>query len=279
MKNKYPTLLEIIDAHSWKKDYERYLPLSRFVFRPIGFLLTWIAIRVSLTSEAVTWLSGIVGIAGCLCLMSKFKSLLPIGIGLLLCFNLLDCVDGSIARTMKTENSYGRFLDSVCGAIVDLSFWAVLGVMAYRHTDRLRWADVAEAGPVFWLIVGLSTCFLFAFLSYLERTFNELLRSDWEKVKRVNQSGTVDIFPDHKNYTVNDHNFDTRFSEVLRTINNNIRVRENHYILLIIAYTTRSVDLFIGIYCFYYLLHNVILLIVYSRRGEITRKAYFPKTQ
>lgn len=277
--SEFPSLKQIRRAHSWKQDYEKYLPISRFVFRPIGFLLTWIAIRVGLTSEAVSWLSGVVGIAGCLCLVSKWSALLPVGIGLLLFFNLLDCVDGSIARTMKTENSYGSFLDSICGAIVDLSFWAVVGVMAYRHTERLLWTDVSGVNPIFWLIVGFAACFLFAFLSYLERTFDELLRSDWDKIKEVNQSGAVDNLQDQKKYTFNVLNSDERFRIVLRAINTNIRVRENHYILFIIAYATRSVDLFIGIYCFYYLLHNVILLIVYSRRGEIIQKFYLSRTK
>ena len=107
-KSTYPTLQEIRFTHAWKREYERYLPLSRYVFRPLGFLLTWLAIRIGLTSEAVSWLSGFVGLIAYLCLMSSQQQSLPIGISLLLFFNLLDCVDGSIARTMKTENPYGR---------------------------------------------------------------------------------------------------------------------------------------------------------------------------
>ncbi len=102
-----PTLQEIRETHAWKREYERYLRLSRFVFRPVGFLLTWLAVRIGLTSEAVSWLSGFVGLIAYLCLISNQEHLLLVGIGLLCFFNLLDCVDGSIARTMKTENSYG----------------------------------------------------------------------------------------------------------------------------------------------------------------------------
>lgn len=60
--NIYPTLREIRETHAWKREYERYLPLSRYVFRPLGFLLTWLAIRIGLTSEVVLWLSGFVGL-------------------------------------------------------------------------------------------------------------------------------------------------------------------------------------------------------------------------
>ncbi len=117
-----PTLQEIRKAHSWKREYERYLPLSRYIFRPMGFLLTWLAIRVEMTTEAVSWLSLMVGLTGCLFLMSGWEQAIPVGLGLLLFFNLLDCVDGSIARATKSENPYGKFLDSICGGIVDLAF-------------------------------------------------------------------------------------------------------------------------------------------------------------
>ncbi|ODS31307.1 MAG: CDP-alcohol phosphatidyltransferase [Candidatus Scalindua rubra] len=170
----YPTLQDIQDAHAWKREYERYLLLSRFVFRPLGFLLTWFVIRLGLTSEAVSWLSGLVGLVGCLCLISSQGQLLPIGIGLLFFFNLLDCVDGSIARTMKTENSYGRFLDAIMGWI-DMGFWALIGIMAYRHPRLLYLCDPMGYGPIFWLAVGGLTCYFYNLLGYIERLLINML--------------------------------------------------------------------------------------------------------
>jgi phosphatidylglycerophosphate synthase len=185
--NALPTLQEIREAHGWKRDYEKYLPLSRFIFRPLGFLLTWVAIRTGWTTESVACLSGIVGIVGCLCLMSKWPQLLPLGIGLLLLFNLLDCVDGSIARTTKTENPYGRFLDAVCGGIIDLAFWAVVGIMAYRHGDLLVWQNPFGYGAFFWLALGAATCFTSILVAFLERAYDRSLREAWEKISTSKQ--------------------------------------------------------------------------------------------
>lgn len=53
--NIYPTLRDIHSTHAWKREYERYLPLSRYVFRPLLFLSPWLAIRLGLTSETVSW--------------------------------------------------------------------------------------------------------------------------------------------------------------------------------------------------------------------------------
>jgi hypothetical protein len=267
-----PTFKEIRESHGWKRDYEKYLPISRFIFRPAGFLLTWIAIRIGFTTEGVAWLSGIVGIAGCLCLITGWQLLLPLGIGLLLSFNLLDCVDGSIARTMKTENPYGRFLDSVCGGIVDLSFWGVVGIMAFRNPDILTYQNLVGFGAAFWLAVGSGTCFLSIHLAFLENIFHRSLREDWNKLQSSKKPAIKEFDPGENSTLPSKNAIDRRY--VLRMINNNLRVRETHYLLLIIAYLTRAVDLLLGAYLIYYIFQNTISLIVYSKRGRHIRRLY-----
>ena len=269
-----PTLNEICKAHSWKRDYERYLPISRFFFRPLGFLFTWVAIRAGLTTEAVSWLSGIVGIAACLCLVSGYKHMLPVGIGLLLLFNLLDCVDGSIARTMKTENPYGRFLDSICGGIIDLTFWAVIGIMVFRHPDLLVWPEPLGYGPLFWLVIGCVTCFLKILLEFLENTFDMSLRPDWDKIQTANHD-FMPGFPEMGGIkpNLNDSSINKKMY-VLRMINNNIRVRESYYVFLIFAYLARTIDLLLVVYLIYYLFFNILLLVAYTKRGRIIRRLY-----
>ncbi len=254
---RLPTLQEIREAHSWKREYERYLPISRYIFRPSGFLLTWVAIRLGLTTEAVSWLSLMVGITGCLFLMSGWEQAIPVGLGLLLFFNLLDCVDGSIARATKSENPYGKFLDSICGGIVDLTFWAVVGVTAFRHPQLLYWPSPFSYGPSFWLVVGTLTCLLFILVGFLERTFDELLRRDWDR-----SQGVQDQQP-------------KSWGNLLRTINTNLRVRESHYFFLLFAYWTKTIDVLLIMYLLYYLSFNSILLVVYSRRGRRIRNLYY----
>ena len=272
MRNNYPTLHKIISAHGWKRDYEKHLPLSRFVFRPMGFLATWVAIRIGLTTESVAWLSGVVGISGCVCLISGRESFLPVGIGLLLLFNLLDCVDGSIARTMKTENPYGRFLDSICGGIVDFAFWGIIGIMAFRHPQYLCWPNPLGYGSIFWLAIGFLTCFLFIWLGYIERTFDELLRPYWDKVVELGakamSSGAAPEYAKPAEKFLSTKNRKT----LIRVINTNFRVRESHYVLLICAYCLRAVDFLLLAYFFYYLGHDILLLVVYAKRGRMLKR-------
>lgn len=272
MINK-PTLREIREAHSWKRVYEKYLPISRFLFRPLGFLLTWLSIRIGLTSEAVSWISGAVGLAGFYCLVSGDAELFSTGIGLLLLFNLLDCVDGSIARTMKTENPYGRFLDSICGGIIDLISWCIIGAAAFRYPNLTFWQEPFGYGPLFWLVLGFTTSYLNIFHNYMERTFDELLRKYWEQPFGEENEGSVTVLPLAKIGA----STDTQIKKILRIINNNLRVRETQYILVLVAYLVNAIDIPILLYFFYYLSQNILLIIVYSRRGRIIMKRQTPK--
>lgn len=260
-QNKFPTLRNIREAHNPRRNYVRYLPLARFVFYPIAFSLTWLAIRIKLTTENVAWLSGIVGIVGCLILVSDLDNFLPLGIGLLLFFNLLDGVDGSIARTMKTQSPYGRFLDSICGGIIDFAFWAVLGIMAFRNPQYLIWSRPFGFPKIFWLLIGGATCFFSIWMIYLERLFDELLRPFWERLNgsKHNDRSSISIKETIPHWSIEFHFF--------RVINHNLRVRETHYLLLIITFIFRAIDSLLYFYLCYYLLYSILLMIIYSIRG------------
>ncbi len=267
-----PTLQEIRDTHAWKRDYERDLPLSRFVFRPVGFLLTWLAIRVGLTSEVVSWLSGLVGMIAYLCMMSSRELLLPIGIVLLCFFNLLDCVDGSIARTMKTENPYGRFLDSLMNWI-DMGFWALIGIMAYRNPGLSYCFDPLGYGPLFWLAVGGLASYFFILIGFVEGTFDQCIRGEWDS---INEKDKTDI--GNNDTGDNEKQAFTRKAppfSIARVICHNLRVRETHYFLLILAYLGKAIDLLLIAYLLYYFLNTIVLIIIYSIRGrQLLRSRY-----
>ena len=270
--NAYPTLQEIRDTHAWKRDYEIYLPLSRFVFRPAGFLLTWLAVRIGLTSEVVSWLSGLVALIGCFCLMIGQERLLPIGIGLLCFFNLLDCVDGSIARAMNTENPYGEFLDIIM-AWVDMGFWALIGVMAFRHPGVLCFPDPLGSGPIFWMAVGGLACYFSNLIMYFERCFDGCIRDEWDSIRVNNKTSSSNNTKDKKTNQV--FHRDTPPFSVVRIVCHNLRVRETHYFLLVLAYFCQLVDLLLIVFLLYYFMHTIILVIIYSIRGrQLFRSRY-----
>lgn len=80
------TVEQIIKAHLWKRHYERYFPVSRFLFRPAGFIANWLSIRRGLTSEMVSWMSAVVGLIGCAFLINGNVYFMHSAVGFLLIF-------------------------------------------------------------------------------------------------------------------------------------------------------------------------------------------------
>ncbi len=267
-KSTYPTLREIIDAQILRREYVRYLPLARFILYPIGYSIAWLAIRIGLTTEAVAWLSGVAGLIGVLFLMSSQECLLPIGIGFLILFNILDCTDGSIARAMNTQNPYGRFLDSLMGWI-DMGFWALIGITSFRHSQLLLWTDPLGKGVIVWLAVGGSTCYFFNLLGYIEKIFDQYVRKEWDRIRTDRKTGQKSILENEKETKpAHGNTLTSTTMHVISKINHNLRVRETHYLLLVLAYLSKAIDLFLITFLLYYIMHVILLLIIYCKRGR-----------
>jgi phosphatidylserine synthase len=261
-----PTMKQIRQAHSWKREYEKYLPLSRFFYRPVGFFLTWISVRMGISTEAVSWLSFISGICGLLLIMGKGILCIWCGIGLLLLFNLLDCVDGSVARVMRTENPYGKLLDSVLGDAVDFPFFIVVGIMVYRHPSLMGFDPPLLVGVFFGPAFGVMTGLAYIMLRHTEQLFHYQIRGVHSKTGEglSNERHWTQI----RAYEAKE----IRSKSVLRVIDRNLRVRETHYFFLIIALLMKSVDVFLMIFFAYYMLHLFITSAVFFRRAKKLRK-------
>jgi hypothetical protein len=269
--NNLPTLKDIRNAHTWKRNYERYLPLSRYAFRPIGFVMTWSAIRIRLTTESVSWLSGLAGLLGYMCLLSPQFRMLPFGIAILLIFNLLDCVDGSIARTMKTENPYGRFLDSIM-VWIDLGFWALIGIMAYRHPYLLRYPDPFGQSQIFWLAVGGMASYFSILANYIEMIFDRSAREAWDEINNTPNIDTGKIYTEGtKSVSKLKKSSQLSLRRIIVIINHNLRVRETHYLLLILAFAFNLIDFFLIVFLFFYFSLSIMLVFIYCRRCRYLR--------
>ncbi|GEM_PF-603354 len=273
MARSFPTLQDIRAAQGLKKAYDRYLLLGPHLFRPVGYVVAWFVVRAGISSEGISWLSGLVGLGGCVLLVSGAEGAIPAGLGLLLFFNVLDCVDGSIARVLKTENPYGRFLDSICGGVIDLVFWAIVGIMAFQHPSLLHWPQPLGYGSLFWLAVGGATCFLFIWLGYLEMCFDQILRPDWDKIQSRERGEDSPLNAAESNLLLGPSN-EQPVAAWIRVLMTNLRVRETHYCLLLVAYCTATVDILLAAYLIYYATYNLSLLVVYATRGRQIKNMY-----
>ena len=257
---KYPALNEIRAAHAPKREYERYLFVSRFLFRPPAFPAIWILVRLGLSSEAASWLSGLAAAAGFICLLWPGEPMLWQGISLLFLFNFFDCIDGGIARVMRTRNPYGRFLDSIMWW-ADMLFWTIIGVTVWRlHALRLL-GDVLGIPPGVWLAAGALSAFLAAYAAYLDSTFDSVLREHWEILQR--REGIVPALTPTAGKS--------RPEAFVRVLVHNLRVRETHYLLLALGFASGCADLMLTFFLAVNAALVAGLLFTYCRRG---RKIY-----
>jgi phosphatidylglycerophosphate synthase len=137
------TLRDIIDSLPPEKKQSDGL-WTRFVLRPLSAPVTWLALRLGLSANGVSYLSVLFSVAGGV-LFSQAGFALPLwGAILLNFFSVLDCVDGSIARVTKTANPWGGWADAVMGFIAYTAVFLSTGVYVYLRTGW--WWILVAAG-------------------------------------------------------------------------------------------------------------------------------------
>ncbi len=131
-----------------------------------SFYLTWIFLHLNISANQATYISLIVGLAGCAFLAlgsytGKLVGALMINLGF-----ALDCVDGNIARYRKSFTHYGEFIDALVGYIVAAFLFMSLGVGAFVDPESSLLLGRAEIFPIFKRDVFLFAGF-WSSLSYI----------------------------------------------------------------------------------------------------------------
>ena len=103
--------------------------LDRVFYRPIGFKIAKALIGTGITPNMITILSLFVGsVAGVLWYFPYSLPFALVGILSLIVANILDCVDGQLARLTGIKSEIGRILDGFAG-----DFWFLLIYIAFAH--------------------------------------------------------------------------------------------------------------------------------------------------
>jgi phosphatidylglycerophosphate synthase len=107
---------------SW--DTENWL--DRHFYRPIGFKIALLLKSTSVTPNAVTIFSIFIGVGACLLFYPDNLIINLTGFLLLVFANILDCVDGQLARITGIKSEIGRILDGFCGDVWFVTFYTVI---------------------------------------------------------------------------------------------------------------------------------------------------------
>jgi phosphatidylglycerophosphate synthase len=126
--------------------------IDLFVHRPLAHLIARSAYPTAVTPDQLTLLSMFVGIAAGWCTWSSLSRGAPwlaAGGALLIASAVVDCSDGQLARMRQSSSRFGRMLDGLVDAIVQV---AVLPPVLV-HVWMEHRAHPAEAA--LWAAVGL----------------------------------------------------------------------------------------------------------------------------
>lgn len=137
-----------------KKDYLSSLKsleteniVDKVFYRPIGYKIAKSLQHTGITPNAITIISIFVGVAAGFFWSFPYSiSFALLGIFALMLANILDCVDGQLARLTGIKSEVGRILDGFAGDLWFLSIYIALGYRFYLNCPNLSpWLFVLVA--------------------------------------------------------------------------------------------------------------------------------------
>ena len=112
----------------WKRKKDPIL--SRLFYRPVSFWVASVMTNLNISANTVSYFSAIIGIISCVCFLFQKTEIHIIGALLINIWLILDCTDGNIARSVKTE-AFGEFADGISSYILVGLMCSMMGVATY----------------------------------------------------------------------------------------------------------------------------------------------------
>lgn len=110
---------------------------AHYLYRPISFFVTVPLLRLGVSARAVTLAGGAMALALPVLAYVQCTYDTVIAAALAFLFHVLDCVDGNIARTTKTESTFGFVLDGGADLLFTVGLYLTIGLFASRETHAL----------------------------------------------------------------------------------------------------------------------------------------------
>ena len=164
---KLPKAAQFIDA----SDYAR--PLAIWIARLLR--------DTPMRAAHVTLVWTVIGLASAFCYAQGRYELALLGALLVQIKNILDAVDGSLARLQNRPSPIGRFLDSICDAVIAAALWAGLAAAIAHHRPAIYAIVLATTS----LVLCLLQCSVYNYYYVRYRT-----RRGGDTTSRINEQLT-----------------------------------------------------------------------------------------
>lgn len=153
---------------------------TRIILRPLSIPVAWLAIRLGISANGVSYISAVTALAGGALLATGRNVPMLIGAVFLNIFAVMDCADGNIARVTGTSGPWGGWADALSGYSAYLAALLGAGMAAEAMAGS---ALPGLAGYVLPLKEGA-----WAFLGGLAAATNQLMRLAYMSYKTVRRS-------------------------------------------------------------------------------------------
>ncbi|MDB2389760.1 CDP-alcohol phosphatidyltransferase family protein [Alphaproteobacteria bacterium] len=124
-----PSLKEIKEI-SIRDRYYPYDTWIDYIFSPSSPYLAWLFIRLNISGNGVSWISGFTAIIGGILLANDSPTLIFIGSFGYMLFYQLDYVDGAVARWNKKGGVGGQYIDFIMHVISHIAIMSGLALGA-----------------------------------------------------------------------------------------------------------------------------------------------------
>lgn len=121
------------DMPEWKRKKDPIL--SRIFYRRVSFYIASIAANIGISANEVSYFSAFVGVLACLCFLPPIHWLNIIGALLINIWLILDCTDGNLARSVKSQ-PFGEFADGISSYILVALMCTMMSISVY-HTGGM----------------------------------------------------------------------------------------------------------------------------------------------
>ena len=212
--------------------------------RPLSFLVTYVMINSGFSANAVSVLSIFVALSACILIMLGHP-VSTIGVFVFLFWDVMDCVDGNIARVKHTASAKGEFMDAVSGYTAPAFIYLSVGVAAFNEPGLL-------SGLGAWIIVIGAVASLSDLLSRI--IYQKFLVTQL-KISGVNEKSNIEA--ERK----------SGIKHIIDMIMKNMTYSSLFMPLLVIAKFTHSFDLLTVLYCIYSALILIGTYIIFIKKA------------
>jgi len=155
-------------------------------YRRIGYKIAILLKNTGITPNMITTISIFFGVAAGILFYPQDIWINSIGIFLLICANILDCVDGQLARLTGIKSQVGRILDGIAG---DLWFVVIYIAIAMRLEQTITWAYPSAWAWTLAALAGASNLWQASIVDYYKTLHLYLISlekgAEFDTVERV----------------------------------------------------------------------------------------------